>query len=137
MELGKMIHAGRTRLLRLSIALTALPGFARIPAPDWLPAERPEDLGWSAPKLEETKQYSRGLSTESVMIVDYSGPVVHQWGDVTRAVDVFSIPSLRTRIPDHAGHRIRPPAGQDFGGQDFRVARREIIPSCRISMAVA
>lgn len=81
-------------LLVLATISTGVPAEVQaqpsFPGSDWTVATDPDELGWSSERLRAAKRYSDSIGSAAVMIIQ-RGIVVHQWGDVTRPMDVFSV----------------------------------------------
>jgi CubicO group peptidase (beta-lactamase class C family) len=60
------------------------------PQDEWQRAASPEDVGWSASKLEEARLFASKIETDALVIVD-RGLIVQQWGDISTPMDVHSI----------------------------------------------
>ncbi|MEA3438884.1 MAG: serine hydrolase [Chloroflexota bacterium] len=60
------------------------------PAEQWQQAEIPEQVGWSAEKLDRAFAYADKIGSAAIMIVD-DGTVVDTWGDVTRNYQCHSM----------------------------------------------
>jgi len=60
------------------------------PGQDWRKLRRPDELGWSAPKLAAARAYARRIDSAAVMIVD-DGLVVDAWGDIARNFQCHSM----------------------------------------------
>jgi CubicO group peptidase (beta-lactamase class C family) len=60
------------------------------PESQWQRAHVPEQLGWSAAKLVEARQYADTIETAAVVIVD-NGIIVAEWGQTDRKFIVHSI----------------------------------------------
>ena len=75
-----------TLLAAMTVALEA----AVFPGKTWDVAGRPEDHGFSEPKLALAREYAATIKTAAVMLV-HDGVVVTQWGDVDRKFNTHSI----------------------------------------------
>lgn len=60
------------------------------PQDEWQRAASPEDVGWSASKLEEARLFASKIGTDALLIVD-RGLIVQQWGDISAPMEVHSI----------------------------------------------
>jgi len=60
-----------------------------VPGTDWMLVRSPEQVGWSAEKIENIHQYVKEIGSTSMMIVQH-GVVVAEWGDISRKSNLHS-----------------------------------------------
>ena len=75
------------------LAVLVMPAFAQAPVyPDksWSRVPSADQIGWSADKLKQAREYAATINTAAVMIVA-GGLVLDEWGDTTTRFNVHSI----------------------------------------------
>ena len=83
-------HLQSLLLIALGCAICTGVHAAVFPGKTWDVAERPEDHGFTAPKLALAREYAATIKTSAVMLV-HDGVVVTQWGDVDQKLNTHSI----------------------------------------------
>ena len=77
-------------LVLLAGQATAAPATAPVPGAEWERIASPEAVGWSAPKLAQVREYSKGIGT-SAMVLVVNGRVLDEWGRTRDRSDIRSI----------------------------------------------
>jgi CubicO group peptidase (beta-lactamase class C family) len=80
----------RLRALAVLLAIASQAVAADYPGRSWKPVDSPERHGFSKPKLERAREYSRTIATAAVMIA-LEGKLLDAWGETATRYNVHSI----------------------------------------------
>lgn len=80
-------------IVSLILSWTLIPGLssaAHYPGSNWEPINNAEEVGWSADKIQQAKQYATAMNSVGGLVI-YDGKVLLEWGDVSKRGNVHSV----------------------------------------------